>query len=355
MRICNRCVMDTTDSKIVFDEEGVCDHCRNYDSKILPVWKKGLGHESELKELLAKIKKDGQGKDFDCIIGMSGGVDSSYLVHLAKAEFDLRPLVFHVDAGWNSQVAVNNIERLIDGLGLELYTEVINWEEMKDLQLAYFKASIPNIDMPQDVAFFSTMYKFASKHKVKNILTGANQSTECIRNPVEWIYYGDAVQLRDVHRRFGSVQLKTYPVSNILWHKVYLPVKGIKVHRPLNLVPYHKNEAIELLAETYPISARYPIVGVERLAMRINHRRVHGQTTDVQRAVERETESRRALATRVGCQREVTVVRRGGGHVRHGGIERIGEREVLIAICNAIPVAIALNRRRSQDQFLDIG
>lgn len=252
IKICVRCVMDTTDSKISFDAKGTCDHCRTYDQYILPVWNKGVGHETELEALIDTIKRQGKNREYDCIIGMSGGADSSYLVHLAKVEFGLRPLVFHVDAGWNSQIAVNNIERLIDGLQLTLFTEVINWKEIRDLQLAYFKSGVPNIDIPQDMAFFSTMYKFASANGVRNILTGANQSTECIRNPVEWIYYGDAVQLRDIHRRFGHVPLKSYPISNILWHKVYLTYfRKIKVHRPLNLVPYVKSEAMEMLEKRY--------------------------------------------------------------------------------------------------------
>jgi len=201
---------------------------------------------------VSKIKQDGKGKDFDCILGMSGGIDSSYLTYIAKVEFGLRPLVFHVDAGWNSQVAVNNIERLVDALELDLFTEVINWEEMRDLQLAYFKAGVPNLDIPQDIAFFSTMYKFANQYKVKHILTGANLSTECIRNPVEWIYYADKSQIRDIHSRFGKVPLKTFPLTHILWHKFYLPyIKRIKVHRPLNHVRYLKTEAMQLLIDRF--------------------------------------------------------------------------------------------------------
>ena len=156
-------------------------------------------------QLAAEIKRQGEGRDFDCIIGVSGGIDSSYLTYVAKAQLDLRPLVFHVDAGWNSQIAVNNIEKLVDGLGLDLYTEVIDWEEMRDLQLAFFKSGVPHIDTPQDHAFFATMYNFAEQHTVRYILTGANFSTECIRNPIEWMYYqSDSVQLRDIHRRFGT-------------------------------------------------------------------------------------------------------------------------------------------------------
>ncbi len=165
-QICTNCVMDTTDSMITFDENGVCDHCRIYYEKILSHWHTDDKGWQLLKPTIEKIKEEGLSKDFDCIIGMSGGIDSSYLTYLAKKELNLRPLVFHVDAGWNSQVAVNNIERLVDGLGLDLYTKVIDWEEMKDLQLAYFKSGVPHIDTPQDHAFFATMYNFAEKHKV---------------------------------------------------------------------------------------------------------------------------------------------------------------------------------------------
>lgn len=251
-QICTNCVMDTTDSKITFDDNGVCDHCNTFYSKILPNWHTDATGRQDLQKIVDKIKREGTGKDFDCIIGVSGGIDSSYLTYMAKEELDLRPLVFHVDAGWNSQVAVNNIEKLVDKLGLDLYTEVIDWEEMRDLQLAFFKAGVPHIDLPQDIAFFSTMYKFAHKYNVKHILTGANYSTECIRNPVEWIYYGDVVQIRDIHAKFGAKPLKSFPLSNILWHKVYLPyVKRIKVYRPLNYLPYIKEDAIKLLVDKF--------------------------------------------------------------------------------------------------------
>ena len=251
-RICSNCVMDTTDSMITFDADGVCDHCRTFYAKTLPNWDTGEKGRAQLDQMVAKIKAAGKGRDFDCILGMRGGVDSSYLTYLAKEVMGLRPLVFHVDAGWNSQVAVNNIERMVDGLKLDLFTEVIDWEEMRDLQLAYLKAGVAQIDAPQDFAFFYTMYKFAHKYKVKYILTGANLSTECIRNPVEWSYYGDTIQLRDIHAKFGTKPLKSYPISHILWHKVYLPyVMGIKTVRPLNLLPYIKEEAMRLLVEKF--------------------------------------------------------------------------------------------------------
>jgi N-acetyl sugar amidotransferase len=252
-RICANCVMDTSDSKIVFDERGFCDHCSTYYRYVLPNWHTDQRGQQELATLVEKVKCAGQGKDFDCIMGMSGGVDSSYLTYLAKEKFDLRPLVFHVDAGWNSQIAVNNIERLVDKLGLDLYTEVIDWEEMRDLQLAFFKSGVPHIDTPQDHAFFATMYKFAEKHNVKYILTGANFATECVDFPIEWMYYqSDFVQLRDIHKRFGLRPLVSFPTTSILRHKFYMPyIKGIRLVRPLDCLPYIKEDAVRLLIEKF--------------------------------------------------------------------------------------------------------
>jgi N-acetyl sugar amidotransferase len=252
-QICTSCVMDTTDSMIIFDRHGVCDHCNTFKKVTLPNWNIGTKGKAQLEVLVDAIKREGKGKDFDCIIGMSGGIDSSYLTYIAKEQMGLRPLVFHVDAGWNTQIAVNNIERIIDSLDLDLFTEVIDWQEMRDLQLAFFKSGVPHIDTPQDHAFFATMYKFAEQHNVKYILTGANLSTECIRNPVEWMYYqSDSRQLLDIHQRFGTRPLTTFPVTSILWHKVWLPYfKGIKVVRPLNMVPYIKEEAKQLLMNRF--------------------------------------------------------------------------------------------------------
>lgn len=257
-KICRTCVMDTSDSKIVFDEKGICDHCNIFFSHTLPNWHTGDKGRFEVEALVRTIKASSHGNDFDCIIGMSGGIDSSYLTYIAT-ELGLHPLVFHVDAGWNSQEAVNNIEKIVDNLGLDLYTEVIDWQEIRDLQLAYFKSGVPHIDTPQDHAFFATMYKFAELHNIKYILTGANLSTECIRNPIEWMYYqSDSIQLRDIHKKFGTRPLVNYPVTSILRHKVWLPYfKGIKVVRPLNMVEYDKAAAVKLLTEkfgwqTYP-------------------------------------------------------------------------------------------------------
>ena len=245
--------MDTSDPKISFDALGVCDHCNSFYSHTLPNWHPDETGRRVLDQKLDEIRHHGAGKDFDCIIGMSGGVDSSYLTYLAKTEFGLRPLVFHVDGGWNSQIAVNNIEKLIDKLGLELFTEVIDWNEMRDLQLAFFKSGVPHIDLPQDHAFVATLYKFAEQHGIKYILNGGNISTECVRNPLEFFYYGtDLWQIHDIHGRFGSVPLVNFPLSGILRHKVYLRyLKGIEVVKPLDCVPYVKKDAQKLLMDKF--------------------------------------------------------------------------------------------------------
>ncbi len=245
--------MDTSDSNITFDSRGWCDYCNNYHRNILPHWHPDERGARQIAQVVERMKRDGKGRDHDCIIGISGGVDSSYVTYLAKARFGLRPLLFHVDAGWNSQQAVNNIEKLVDGLGLDLHTEVINWQEMKDLQLAFFKAQVPHIDTPQDHAFFAGLYNFAARHRVKYILTGANYSTECVREPLEWHYHAsDLRQLKDIHRRFGTRPLKTFPLADIFTYKLYYRfIKGVKVVKPLNYVPFHKEEAMQELVDKF--------------------------------------------------------------------------------------------------------
>jgi N-acetyl sugar amidotransferase len=252
-QVCTRCVMDTSDTRITFDANGVCDHATDFYSNVLPSWHPDEKGAKQLEVVIEKIKKDGRRRDFDCILGLSGGVDSSYMLHVAVKEFGLRPLVFHVDGGWNSELAVHNIHVLVDKLGLDLFTEVINWEEMRDFQLAWFKAGVPHLDIPQDHAFIATLYRFADRHNIKYILNGGNISTECVRNPMEFFYYGtDMIHIRDVMRRFGVVKMKTYPFSSILRHKVYLPyIRRIKVVRPLNYHPYVKADAIQLLQREY--------------------------------------------------------------------------------------------------------
>jgi N-acetyl sugar amidotransferase len=258
-QICTRCVMDTSDSQIVFDERGVCDHCLSFDRDVVPKWHPDEKGRKQVAQTVERIKASGRGKQFDSILGLSGGLDSSYMLHLVVKEFGLRPLVFHVDGGWNSDIAVSNIQNLVQKLGLDLYTEVINWEEMRDFQLAFFKAGVPHLDIPQDHAFIATLYHFAAKHGIKWILNGGNVATECVRNPKEWLYYGtDMVQLRDIRKRFGTRELKTYPFSSIFYHKFYLRyLRGVRVFKPLDWLPYTKQLAVDTLTGEYGWKA-YP-------------------------------------------------------------------------------------------------
>ncbi len=246
--------MDTSDPRIVFDAEGISDYYYNFHKNILPTWHTDERGKAELMKMAEKIKKEGKGKDFDCILGLSGGLDSSYTAYVATKIMGLRPLLFHVDAGWNTQQAVGNIEKLIDGLGVDLYTEVINWEEMKDLQVAYFRAQGAGQDAPQDIAFFSALYKFAVKNKIKHVLTGANYSTECCREPEEWGGYPgiDKILVKDIHSKFGKIPLKTFPVVDILTYKIYYKYfLGMDIVKPLNCVPYIKKDAEKLLEDKF--------------------------------------------------------------------------------------------------------
>jgi len=245
-RICCTCIMDTSDPNIRFTPDGECDYCVNFRTRILPEWQWGTVGDAELQALARKIKAAGEGQPFDCIIGISGGLDSSYACLIARERMGLRPLLFHVDAGWDTDQAVGNIEKLVDGLGLDLHTEVIDWEEMKDLQVAMLRSQLADQDFPQDAAFFSALYQFAHKRKLKYVLTGANYSTECCREPEEWGAYPgiDTTLIRDIHGKFGTIPLKTFPLVDVLVYKLYYQqVLGMQIVKPLNLAPYVKADA----------------------------------------------------------------------------------------------------------------
>ena len=251
-QICTNCVMDTTDSKIEFDQNGVCDFCNDYYENILPGWKQGEDGMRELQEIAKKIRAEGKGKKYDCIIGMSGGVDSSYLCYVAKKIMHLRPLIYCVDTGWNLKLADENTKRIVDALGLDMYTEVVDWEEMKDLQLAFFKSQVPYQDLPQDHAIFAGLYNYAVKNKIKYVLTGANNATECIRPPVEWVYQNDIVLIDDIHKKFGKKPLKTFPKCGLLKSRLYYAYfKGMKRVAPLNYIEYDKAKVKQFLQDEF--------------------------------------------------------------------------------------------------------
>ena len=249
---CTNCVMDTSDSAITFDEHGVCDFCNDFYQNIQPTWQDKLKDPDLLRRTAEQIKAASKGSKYDCIIGMSGGVDSSYLCYVAKELMGLNPLVYSVDTGWNLNVAVENIERIVKALDLDMYTEVVDWNEMKDLQLAFFKAQVPYQDLPQDHAIFAGLYNYAVKHGIKYVLTGANSATECIRPPIEWVYQNDLKMIRDIHRKFGTRPLKTFPQCGMVKYRVYYPIfKGMKRVAPLDMVEYDKEKVKLFLQERF--------------------------------------------------------------------------------------------------------
>tara|TARA_B100000989_G_scaffold126527_1_gene93865 strand:+ start:8386 stop:9522 length:1137 start_codon:yes stop_codon:yes gene_type:complete len=253
IKICSKTVMDTTDPNISFNEKGESNYYTNYLQNILPSWKNNGSKFNKLLKIADQIKKNGKNQEFDCIIGASGGVDSSYLIYLAKEVLQLRPLIYHVDGGWNSRLAVSNIEKIIDKLNLDLHTDVIYWPEMRDLQLSFFKAQVPHLDTPQDHAFFSSIYNYAVKYKIKYILNGGNFSTECVREPLEWHYHAsDLKHIKDIHSKFGSIKLHKFPTADIFKYKIYYRFfKNMKVIQPLNYIKYIKSEAIDLLEKKF--------------------------------------------------------------------------------------------------------
>jgi N-acetyl sugar amidotransferase len=244
--------MDTTDPEIKFDDKGRCDFCDNYYSTILPSWHPDEKGAKELQNIAEKIKTEGKGKKCDCIIGFSGGADSSYLAYIAKVKLGLRPLMLSIDTGWNINVADENIKNLIRHLNIDLETIVVDWEEMKDLQVAFFKSQVPYQDTPQDHAIFAGLYNYAAEHRIKYIFTGGNYSTEGVKPPQEWTYLNDIRMIRDIHKKFGKRPLRTFPLCGMFKYRIfYRYFKGMRVIRPLNMVPYHKEEAVALLEREF--------------------------------------------------------------------------------------------------------
>ena len=255
-QVCTRCVMDTSDTNIQFDENGVCQRCKEYETRILPQWNHGNGHEAELKQLLDDIKRKGKGKEYDCILGLSGGLDSSYMLHLAVKEWGLRPFVFHIDAGWNLPVAESNLRKLTDKLGVKLHVEKMDWEEMRQMQLAWFKTGLSNLDSPQDHAFIAVIDRYSRKLGVKYILNGYNISTEVVSNPASWAQdggpTGDSTFMKDVVRKYCAIPIKKYTFTNGFKHKFFIPfVLGVKTVKPLNLVPVTRQQMIDTLVREY--------------------------------------------------------------------------------------------------------
>ena len=245
---CTHCIIDTNDDpNVTFDSQGVCSYCQNYQRQKFQFVKVGADGESELKTLIERVKKSGKNKKYDCIIGLSGGVDSSYLA-LKVSQWGLRALAVHFDNGWNSELAVKNIEQIISKLKIDLYTLVIDWEEFRDLQLAFIRASVVDIEMITDHAIVATLYKLAIEHDVKFILSGSNYVTEAIL-PNNWIHHkADYVHIKALQRHYNKKPLVTYPLLDLKL-RMRAEFHGIQSTSPLNLIPYVKAEAKKELQE----------------------------------------------------------------------------------------------------------
>jgi N-acetyl sugar amidotransferase len=237
--------MDTSDASIVFDEKGYCSNCNSAIELAKSIWKADEEGEKHLDRIFEEIRDSRKKKEYNCVIGLSGGVDSSYLAYIAVKK-ELRPLVVHVDCGWNSEMAVKNIENIVNKLNLELHTFVVNWEEMKDLQRSFFRASVPDLDIPQDHAIFAALYDFADKNDIKYVLNGFNFATECIM-PSVWGHQAmDYRHLSSIHKLFGKRPLKEYPHLNFFERYVYFTlIRKMSIIYPLNYIKYNKTDAME--------------------------------------------------------------------------------------------------------------
>jgi N-acetyl sugar amidotransferase len=230
----------------VFDEEGVCNNCAEFPEKAAIHWHPNAEGAKRLEEMISKIKRDGAGKEYDCLLGLSGGVDSSFLAFKVK-EWKLKPLILHVDAGWNTELAVANIRRIVEECDYDLVTEVVDWETMKDLQSSYLRAGVTNQDVPQDHVFIATLFHYARKYGIKAIISGHNFATES--TPMRWQHSAmDRINLHAIHRAHGTSPMKGYrTISAVEFIFISPLLRGIKYYHPLNLIPYEKEKAIALL------------------------------------------------------------------------------------------------------------
>ena len=250
IKVCSYCVMDSTAVNLDFNKNNQCSYCSNFHTRIEPFLKNNLTNSQEwFQRIVNRIKSESKDENYDCLIGLSGGVDSSYVAYYAKRILGLNPLILHIDTGWNNKTAVSNIENIVDKLDLDLQTIVIDWNEMKDLTRSFFKSQVPTIDTVQDHAIWAGMYNFARKNNFKSILTGGNLYTESVREPLNWAYHAtDLRQIFDIHRKYGEVELKNFPLIDILTYQLlYKYFYNIKIYQPLNHLKYNKKYTIDLL------------------------------------------------------------------------------------------------------------
>lgn len=247
-QICKRCVMDTTSNSIEFDKNGICNYCKEYYVKVKERILSSTENKKQLNEIVADIKRKGVNKKYDCIVGISGGLDSTYLLYLAK-KFGLRPLAVHLDNGWGSRVSVKNISKAIKALSVDLYTYVINWEEVRDLQLAYLKASVVDMETISDQAIKATLYNVANEKNIKYILTGISFLTEGIMGKGWTHSKSDYVNIKDIHNKFGTIKLKSYPFLHLIDRVYFQGIRNIRTIEVLNYVDYKVESAKKIVSE----------------------------------------------------------------------------------------------------------
>lgn len=299
-QICTRCVMDTTANEITFDETGVCNYCSEFIERAGELLnEESSTREEKLKKLVSEVRKSGEGKPYDCIVGVSGGVDSSWTL-VKVVELGLRPLAVHMDNGWNSELAQNNIANLINTLGVDLYTHVIDWNEYRDLMQAFFDADVIDVELLYDNAMLAVNYQMAAKNQLKYILAGTNQSTEGMEMPSDWNWYKkDKKNLKAIASKFGGVKLASFPSIDTLSYNWYHRIKGIEWNSFLDYVEYNKEACIQNLEKNYGYK-RYPYKHYESVFTRfyqgyilpekfgVDKRRIHLSTLIISGQMERE-------------------------------------------------------------------
>lgn len=248
-KICSRCVMDETATEITFDESGVCNFCNHYDQVLVNEIFSYKGGEEKLEKLIKEIKEKGKNSKYDCLIGLSGGVDSSYVAYLVAKRYGLRTFAVHLDNGWNTELAVANVEQIVKRLDIDLSTYVLDWKEFRDIQLSFLKSSISNIEIPTDHAIWALLIKTAGKMKIPFIIAGNNVVTESIM-PESWLYGSkDSKLIKSIHQKFGKVKLKTYPSLSTFDYVDYLLIRGIRWVPILNYIDFNKADAKKFLMD----------------------------------------------------------------------------------------------------------
>ncbi|MCT7995235.1 N-acetyl sugar amidotransferase [Laspinema olomoucense] len=300
-QVCNRCVMDTSAQDIRFDSNGICNYCQDFEHLLttLPL-SNPYQRQFELEKLVEKVRRDGKGKPYDCIVGLSGGVDSAYTLLKVK-ELGLRPLAVHMDNGWDSELAANNIQTIIQGLGVDLYTHVIDWEEYRDLMQAFFDADVIDVELLYDNAMQAVNYNLACKYDLHYILAGSNHATEGMAMPPGWNWFKhDVRNIWAIQKRFGTKKsIRTFPTLSFSRYVWLRKGRGISWISFLDYVEYDKPKALAFLAEQYGFRP-YPYKHYESIFTRfyqgyilpkkfaVDKRRLHFSTLIISGQMKRE-------------------------------------------------------------------